>query len=106
MAFNLKQNDTFPSMEAVLLDGNGFPVDLTRASVRFHMRNAAGAVVIDEAAIVTDEVAATVAYYWTAADTQTVGNFSAEFEVTYQDGNIETFPNASYIEIIITDDIA
>jgi hypothetical protein len=32
--------------------------------------------------------------------------YSAEFEVTYSDGSIETFPNSDYIRVEIIDDIA
>ena len=34
------------------------------------------------------------------------GMYSAEFEVTYGDGSIETFPNSDYIRVEIIDDIA
>lgn len=107
MAFNIKQNDTSPSIQTTLLDGNGLVVDITgNLGVTFHMRNAAGTVVIDTAATVVTAASGVVRYDWIAADTATAGTFQAEFEVTYSDGKIETFPNASYIEVVITDDIA
>jgi len=46
-----------------------------------------------------------VRYNWTAADTDTVGSYQAEFEVTYADASIETFPNDGYIRVEIIDDI-
>jgi hypothetical protein len=70
------------------------------------MRDAAGPVKIDTAATVVTAASGIVRYDWLAADTDTAGTFQAEFEVTYSDGKIETFPNASYIEVVITDDIA
>jgi hypothetical protein len=107
MAFNLKQNDTSPSIQTTLLDGNGFPVDISgNLGVTFHMRNSEGTVIIDTAATVVTPGFGIVRYDWDAADTATSGTFQAEFEVTYSDGKVETFPNASYIEVIITDDIA
>lgn len=107
MAFNIKQNDTSPSIQTTLLDGNGLAVDITgNLGVTFHMRNSEGTVVIDTAATVVTAGSGIVRYDWLAADTATAGTFQAEFEVTYSDGKIETFPNASYIEIVITDDIA
>jgi hypothetical protein len=107
MAFNLKQNDTSPSIQTTLLDGNGFAVDITgNLGVTFHMRDSAGTVVIDTAATVITAATGIVRYDWLPADTATSGTFQAEFEVTYSDGKVETFPNASYIEVIITDDIA
>lgn len=107
MAFNLKQNDTSPSIQTTLLDGNGLAVDITgNLGVTFHMRNEEGTVIIDTAATVVTAGSGIVRYDWDAADTAAAGTFQAEFEVTYSDGKIETFPNASYIEVIITDDIA
>ena len=106
MTFNLKQNDTSPNIQAQLLDGDGFPIDVSQATVRFHVRNAEGTVIIDEPAVILVGTDGTVEYGWDAADTATAGTYQGEFEVTYESGKIETFPNASYIEIVITDDIA
>lgn len=104
---NIKQNDTSPSIQTQFLDGDGLPVDITgNLGVSFHMRDAAGTVKIDTAATVVTAASGIVRYDWLAADTDTAGTFQAEFEVTYSDGKIETFPNASYIEVVITDDIA
>jgi predicted dehydrogenase len=105
MTFNLKQNDTSPNIQAQMFDGDGSPVDITNATVRFHVRNAEGTVIIDEPAVILSATDGTVEYGWVAADTATAGTFQAEFEVTYESGKIETFPNSSYIEIVITDDI-
>ena len=107
MSFYLKQNDTQPNLDATLLTEDGLPVDLSVASaVRFHMRNAEGTVVVDEAMIVVDATGGLARYVWDAADTTTVGTFQAEVEVTFANGKIETFPNSSYLEVVITDDIA
>ena len=38
MAFNIKQNDTSPSLQATLKDASGTVIILTGASVRFHMK--------------------------------------------------------------------
>lgn len=107
MPFNIKQNDTSPSIQTTLLDGNGFAVNITgNLGVKFHMRNSAGTVTIDTSATVVSAASGVVRYDWDEADTANADTFQAEFEVTYFDGKIETFPNASYIEVIITDDIA
>lgn len=39
------------------------------------------------------------------ADTDTAGRFEAEFEVTYADGAVETFPNDGFIVVQIGPDI-
>ena len=106
MTFYIKQNDTSPSMLATLQDANGNAIDLTSASVRFHMRAVGGnQVVVDEAATLVTAASGIVRYDWSAADTDTIGSYQAEFEVTYADASIETFPNDGYIRVEIIDDI-
>ena len=36
--FFIKQNDTRPTLRCILLDADELPVDLTAATVEFHMR--------------------------------------------------------------------
>ena len=107
MTFHIKQNDTSPSIRATLKDGDGTVINLTDASVRFHMRTVGGtSTKTDSAAsIVSPATSGIVQYDWVAADTDTVGSYQAEFEVTYGDNSIETFPNNGYIRVEITDDI-
>jgi len=106
MTFYVKQNDTSPAMLATLQDANFTAVDITGASVRFHMRPIGSAqVTVDAAATIVDALAGEVRYDWQAADTATVGAYQAEFEVTYVDASIETFPNDAYIRVQIIDDI-
>lgn len=106
MTFYIKQNDTVPSIRATLQNGNGDPVDLINATVRFHMR-AIGAnnTTVDAAAVVVSAADGIVQYNWIADDTDTIGSYQAEFEVTYPDSTVETFPNDGYVRIEIIDDI-
>jgi len=107
MTFYIKQNDTGPAMLATLQDASGNAINLVGASVRFHMRSVMGGnPVVDAAATVVNAAAGTVRYSWIAADTNTVGSYQAEFQVTYADASVETFPNDSYIAVEIIDDIA
>lgn len=105
--FYIKKGDTSP---ALLVDLTPTGVDITGATaVVFNMRaRNGGAVKISRAAasIVTPTNPARVRYDWTAINTDTVGNYDGEFEVTRADGSVETFPNDSYITIQITGDIA
>lgn len=106
MTFYIKQNDTSPAMLATLQDANGSAVSLVGASVRFHMRSVNGGnPVVDAAATIVTPASGLVRYNWLAADTNTVGTYQAEFEVTYADTSIETFPNDGYIAVQIIDDI-
>lgn len=105
-AFYIKQNDTVPSIRASLENGSGNAVDLIDATVNFHMRTIGGtAVTTDAAATVVNAASGIVQYDWLAADTDTIGSYQAEFEVTYPDGTVETFPNNGYIRVEIIDDI-
>lgn len=104
--FYIKQNDTVPSIRATLKNGSGNAVDLASTTVRFHMRALGGTTAkVDAAASVINANTGIVQYDWDAADTDTVGSYQAEFEVTYSDSTVETFPNNGYILIKITDDI-
>ena len=106
MSFYIKQNDTVPSLRAALENGSGDAVDLTNATCNFHMRAIGSTtVVVDGVAQIVNEATGIVQYNWIADDTDTIGSYQAEFEVTYPDGTIETFPNNGYIRVEITDDI-
>ena len=105
--FYIKQNDTSPAIQATLKDTDGNAVNLLGATVRFHMRKqGATTAKVDAAATIVSAASGIVRYNWTAANTDTVGTYNAEFEVTYTDNTVETFPNASYIKVKIVDDIA
>jgi hypothetical protein len=55
MAFVLKQNDTSPSISAILKDSAGAVIDLSSASVVFHMKAiGASTLKIDNGVTVTD----------------------------------------------------
>jgi len=101
--FYIKRGDTSPSMVYALAPATTV---LTGASVLFKMRNDAGTVITNRAAvIVTPTGTPTLQYNWISADTVAAGSFSAEFQVTYASGAIETFPNSEFITVQITADI-
>ena len=84
-----------------MLTQNGSVVDLTGATVRFHMGD-----VIDAPAIIVNATGGVVRYDWATGDTDVAGSYRAEFEVTFVDGRIETFPNDTSIGVIIREDLA
>jgi uncharacterized protein YfaS (alpha-2-macroglobulin family) len=102
MAFTIKQSDTSPALQATLKSADGSTINLNGCTVRLHMKDLDGAVVIDSAMTVTNAAGGVVRYNWQAADTDTAGTYSAEFEVTYSDLSVETFPNTDNIAIVIT----
>ena len=105
--FYIKQNDTASFLTRDLKDAFGAPVNVTAAAVVFSMRvKPAGTVKVDEqgCTIVTAGIGR-VRYEWTATNTNTADEYEGEFQVTYANGKIQTFPNDGYIPIVITDDI-
>lgn len=104
--FYIKKGDTSPSLLVSLTPSD---VDITGATVVFNLRaRGSAATKVDRAAavIVSPSGPAQLRYDWLAGDTDTAGDYEAEFEVTRGDGSIETFPNDGNIEIRITGDIA
>jgi hypothetical protein len=105
--FFIKRNDDQPTLDVALRDDKNRPVDVTGASVVFHMRNTADDTTKISGASVTVLAASKgeVRYPWTTTNTNTAGNFEAEFQVTFSDGGVQTFPNDGYIDVIITEDV-
>lgn len=106
MAFTITQNDTSPSLKATLKDGTGAVIDLTSAICRIHVL-ALGETVLKVNALTTINEPATgvVQYDWLPADTTDFGTFSIQFEVTYDNDAIETFPNSGSLPMIITKEL-
>lgn len=104
--FYIKRNDTKPLL-TVTLSQDDSVVDITDATVMFHMGT-----ITDATAVVVTATAGAVRYDWVAADTDVAGVYPAEFEVTFVDGKIETFPNTDvtdddeFLTIIVGADLA
>lgn len=106
--FYLKQNDTAPSLEAVLTDSKGKARTLSNAaSVKFHMASERGDVVVSNGACaIVNAGRGIVSYAWQSGDTANPGTYNAEFQVQYTNGQVETFPNSSFIRVIIKEELA
>ncbi len=99
-----KQGDLLPEVTVTLSDGSG-PFDLTGCTVKFIMRQIGAAVPkIDAAASILSATTGRVRYTPSGTDTDTVGDYEAEFEVT-KSGKKITFPNEDYMPAKITDDL-
>ena len=106
MTFYIKQNDTSPALQATLKDSDNNAVNLTGASVSFKMRLIGGTTLkTNHTATIFNASNGVVTFNWRSSDTDTAGDYQAEFQVTYSDSSIETFPNNGYIRIEIIDDI-
>jgi predicted phosphodiesterase len=100
MDFYIKQHDTYPPLSAIIAR-DADVVDLTGATVQFHMGD-----VVDSEAEIVDAENGRVRYVWVEGDTDTAGSYRAEFEVTFSDGAIETFPQGGYVSVFIREDLA
>lgn len=108
MAFSTKQHDTKPWVFTLKENGSG--VDLTGAStVVIHMLDSALNSVINGGTVTPDADQTTYpgkcSYPPVAGDVDASGEFSAEFEVTWGDGTISTFPHDGYETITIHPDL-
>lgn len=106
--FKIKKNDTRPAIEATLGSvANGDTI----SSVEFNMAtkdgtlkvNAASATIVQQASATQ---AAKVKYQWQTGDTDTSALYNAEFQCTFSDGRIETFPNEGYLKVQVGPDLA
>lgn len=110
--FLIKRNDTGPALEVQLLDAKRSPIQLVNASVVFNMRTEEGTVLVSRApATVVNGSTGIVRFSWRPGDTSVAGEHEGEFEVTFFDGTVETFPksraeNSNFISVVITEDVA
>lgn len=112
MPILIKAGDTAPTVLAVLLDAAGEPVDLVDATVRFVMADAETRdIKVNSPAQVrqvgsgTDGSRGAVAYVWQANQTNPAGKYLAEFEVLFSNGQTQSFPTESYVDVTIFEDL-
>jgi len=106
--FWIKRGDTRPVLRSLLLDGDGNVVSLVNAtSARLIARGENGQLktLTGTTTIEPPASGGHVVYTWGAGDTATPGEFFAEFEVTWSDAGVQTFPTAGYIELTIAGDL-
>jgi len=105
----VKQNDTMPMASTTLLRGT-VVVDLTLATeVRFKMvlrgANAGNLKVDGVASVVGSPTDGVCTYQWVTGDTDQPGTYGAEWEVTWDDGRVETFPTIGVDFVSIRPDL-
>jgi hypothetical protein len=102
----VKQGDRRPPATATIKRGIAIvPLD-TAASVTFKMTPVGGATkTVDAAATITDAPLGEVEYRWAVGDTDTPGEYEAEWEVVWSDGTNETFPTIDYDIVLIYGDL-
>lgn len=104
--FTIKRDDRLPEIQATLTDAEDTAVNLSGCTVRFVMRDkATQETKIDAAATIVTAASGLVKYAWDGDDTDTAGNYQAEWEVQFGDGRLETFPNYKHLNIKVFEDI-
>lgn len=110
--FHIKQNDTSPAIQSQLVNEDDEPIDFSSnglqpaSSVDFHMIDEDDNVVVNAAGVFDDKADGKVSYSWQSGDTDTTGVYEAEWEVTYNSGAIESFPNSANLIVVIEEELA
>lgn len=78
-------------------------VDLTGATVKFVMKG--DGVLYSNSATITGASSGAVEYQLVATDVAIAGQYRQEWEVTYSDGKIQSFPVDDYNEVTIIGDL-
>lgn len=105
-----KRNDTGPPITIICLDGSN-PQDLTGASsAKFIMGtvDSAGVAQIKCQGSMTfdaDRTTGKVSYDWAPTDLDTIGTYKAEVEITWSNGDKQTFPGDAYLTIVVVADV-
>lgn len=106
--FVIRQGDTAPRITGTLTDGAGDPVDVSGSTVLLHLH---GLTVVNDlvltASLDGDAPDDNVVYYdWEAGDTDEVGYYSGEWQVTFGSGQIQTFPNDGVFLLQVAEQVA
>ena len=103
----VKKDDTRPHLDVALEDEEGFPMNLTGATITFSMRDAATKVakVTNSSCTVLDALRGEVRHSWTTSMTDTEGVFEGEFQVTDFESRVQTFPSSGFVVIVIVESI-
>jgi hypothetical protein len=104
--FVTKRGDYRAAIKASLKDASGQPVNLANCIAKFLMADLRGKVKVSRDAIIQDAVNGIVWFIFEANEVDEAGTFLGEFEVTYADGRVETFPNEGYMTVRINQDLS
>ncbi len=107
--FYLKQHDLLPDLRVRLLDDTT-TVDLTNATgVQLLMNSRRTGLKVDAPMTILDQTSpdtlGVVSYSWAPGDTDTAGDFNAEFQVNWPDGKPQTFPARGHVIVTIEKDL-
>lgn len=92
--YTLKQGDSLPTLQETLLDEVGDPIDLTSATVEFHMKRVLATLpTVQASATIIDGAGGQVEYEWGLNDMATPGTFDCEWMVTFGDERVQRSPS-------------
>lgn len=104
--FEIKQDDTLPRLETVLIDGEGVPLDLTTAldvtlsmTLCGHPRTV---VLAHVSADFSPDPSGEVWYDWQTGDTAVTGLYDIEWTVTFVGAVSLTVPSKGYDTVEVT----
>lgn len=100
MSIFIKRNDSGDVINFTCEDINGNIVDLTGSTVKFNLGKKNKLIATGDAVIV-NPTQGQVTYTLKDVDTLVAGNYPAEFEVTFGNGNRKTFPTIGYLMVNI-----
>jgi hypothetical protein len=105
MDFSIKIGDTRPDLEAQLWAGEDqTPVDLTNTTIRLLVRRRGAGYTAYSVSIVTPSQGR-VKRVWNGTEFTVSDIYYAEFEVTFPDATIGTYPNDDTFRIKVYDDL-
>ena len=105
--FALKRHDRRPVLRMTVTKvSDGTPLDFSGATAKFLMYDMSGVEKVNAvAAIESPTTGGVLRYDWQTGDTDTEGEYHAEFEVDYGGGDKLTIPNNGYLVIKIYEDL-
>lgn len=86
------------------LTANDVAVNLTTATVLFVLRHSSGTV-ISKTAVIVSAAAGTVSYTTVTSDLSTAGKYRQEWQATFGDGRVYTFPSDGWNTVNVIDDL-
>lgn len=104
MEFIVKRKDNKTAMQCTLLNKYQDLLDLTGCTAKFVMRTRTDKFV-EKTCTLTDAKNGSLIVVFSESDLNEVGVHRAHIVVTFSDGRKETFPNDSYIDVKIFDDL-
>jgi hypothetical protein len=105
--FTIKRHARRPYLRISVKDGSGDPFDLTGAlNATFIMYDSLGVSKVSSPAVLPAPLTSGIVYYaWGPTDTNTAGEFRAEFDLVYAGGEKLTLPVKGNLSIRIYEDL-